>query len=172
MLKQCAWCGDALDDALGEGPSQPVSHGICAGCERELARGDFSVPLERFLESLDAPVLLVDMERGGRVRAANRAGFEAAGSSRERGRDRLLGEVFECANAVLPGGCGRTVHCSGCAIRDTVTRTARTGEAVTDVPATLTPEGADGTIDLRISAERVGGHVLLRLDRVGPRRSR
>ena len=33
------------------------------------------------------------------------------------------GKVFECAYARLPEGCGKTVHCVTCAIRNTVTST-------------------------------------------------
>ena len=80
------------------------------------------------------------------------------------------GAVFECANARLPGGCGRTVHCSGCALRRTVTDTFTTGRSHLRVPAYLRRRRNEGavTVSLLITTEKVGGVVLLRIDHVGP----
>jgi hypothetical protein len=78
------------------------------------------------------------------------------------------GDVFECAYARLPGGCGRTAHCSGCTIRQTVMDTVRTGQGHLRAPAYLNRATPDGVqrIPLTISTERVGDFVLLRIDAV------
>jgi hypothetical protein len=83
---------------------------------------------------------------------------------------KLLGDVFECANATLPGGCGRTVHCSGCAIRKAVEQTWETGTPQVRVPATLQARDATAlpVVALEISTEKVGEQVLLRIDWADP----
>ena len=80
------------------------------------------------------------------------------------------GDVFECANARLPGGCGRTIHCSGCTLRRTVTDTFTTGRSHVRVPAYLRRRRDEdaGAVSLLITTEKVGGVVLLRVDHVGP----
>ena len=168
MVRQCAWCGAEMEPVGDPSPPDgPVSHGICAPCAARLT-ADLGVPVRRFLDSLDAPVLLVDVEEGGRVRVASEEALALTDRTPEEVADQLMGDVFECANATLPGGCGRTVHCSGCTIRRTVEETWHTGEPSVRTPATLRPAGPDenATIDLEISTERVGGRVLLRIDRI------
>ena len=84
--------------------------------------------------------------------------------------DHKGGEVFECAYAGLPGGCGRTVHCDGCTIRINVMDTHRTGQSRLRVPAYLfrgKPDDSEKT-DYFISTEKVGKVVLLRIDTVTP----
>ena len=79
------------------------------------------------------------------------------------------GEVFECAYARLPEGCGNTTHCSGCTIRRTVMETYGTGKSFLRVPATLnqnSPEDPKET-NLLISTERIAELVLLRIDKIG-----
>jgi hypothetical protein len=78
------------------------------------------------------------------------------------------GDVFECAYARLPEGCGNTIHCSGCTIRRTVMETHKTGKSSLRVPATLNrndPEDPD-KITLLISTEKIADVVLLRIDAV------
>jgi len=79
------------------------------------------------------------------------------------------GNVLECAHARRPEGCGKTIHCSGCAIRRAVTRTYETGEPQSMVPATLHQTDLDdpSAIALRITTVKVDGTVFLRVDRIG-----
>lgn len=73
-----------------------------------------------------------------------------------------LGEVVECENSRLPGGCGKTVHCSGCVLRRTVTDTYNTGRQSSMVPAKLTTERGD--VSYMVSAMKVGDCVVVKLD--------
>jgi len=122
------------------------------------------VELEEFLNSLKLPVLVV-----------NGTGVIVTGNDYAR---KLLrkgpveiegyrgGEVFECAYARLPEGCGNTMHCSGCTIRRTVMETHGTGKSFLRVPATLNtgaPQKPAG-IELLISTEKIAELVLLRID--------
>ena len=165
MRKECAWCGADLDSASDMRSDFPISHGICASCERGLV-GSLGMSLERFLNSLPEPVMLVDVELGGRVASANESVARATGKKSPELQDQLLGDVFECANASLPGGCGRTIHCSGCTIRRAVEDTWATGLSRVRIPATLRSDGGEERVEMVISTERVADRVLLRVDRL------
>ncbi len=161
MKKVCAWCQRPLNDEPASG--DPVSHGICRRC-LEYALSS-RIALKDFLDSIDAPVLAVDEE----VRAigANDQALRIVGKDLEQVEDRLGGEVIQCEHAALPGGCGRTVHCTGCQIRGSVIHTRATGEPLLQVPAyqhVMTPAGVK-TYEYRISTEEMAdGVVLLRID--------
>jgi hypothetical protein len=75
---------------------------------------------------------------------------------------------MECANARLPGGCGKTIHCVGCAIRRAVTHTFLTGKSHLREPAWLDRE-KDGKVTrlaLLVSTEKRESCVLLRIDSI------
>jgi hypothetical protein len=79
--------------------------------------------------------------------------------------DQLLGDVIECVNAGLPGGCGHSVHCSMCTLRNTLIKTLDTGQAAVDTPATRnvnSPEG-ERPVHFLISTEQVDGRILLKI---------
>jgi hypothetical protein len=161
MKSVCAWCHEPLDNGPADGGL--ISHGICPRClEFALAR---RTGIHDFLNTIDAPVLAVD----GDVRAvgANDAALRLLGKGIAQVQDRLSGEIVECENAALPGGCGRTDHCTGCQIRSSVIHTRATGEPLLRVPAfqhVVTPTGVK-TVRFLISTEEVpGGVVLLRID--------
>lgn len=159
----CAWCGRELTHSEGEeAPSCGLlrSHGICEDCLESLVSGG-GQPLQEFLDSLGFPVTVVS--GNVEVLAANHSARILAGKNGDDVVGRLLGEVFECVHSRLPGGCGRTIHCSGCAIRRTTTDTYLTGRAHRRVPATFTfgPEEVALTHDFFLSTEKVGQRVLL-----------
>ncbi|MEW6488773.1 MAG: PAS domain-containing protein [Thermodesulfobacteriota bacterium] len=167
MRRVCAWCGGELEP--GGNPADPVvTHGICPSCSDHFFGDPDLPPLRRFLDRLEAPVLLVDGE--GAVLTANRAARELLGKSLPEIEGHRSGDVMECARARLPGGCGRTEHCRACAIRIAVSETFATGvsrEGLCAVEGAGT-FGASGSSVVRISTERVGGTVLLRIDEMGP----
>ncbi len=134
MVTVCAYCNTILRPASE--PDEPVNHGICETCHTRFL-SLLGVNIARYLDLLDAPVVLVDEE--ARILSANhlaRGLFEIPAGTDSN--PRLCGNVFACENAGLPGGCGQTVQCSGCAIRNTVMETHRTGAPVDRRPAVLT----------------------------------
>ena len=168
MERKCAWCGRSLDDPpVKHLPGTKVSHGICSTCHDRLAAGS-GVPIARFLEELDEPVLLMDADHT--VGMVNEAALDLLG----QGADAVLGErtgtVFDCENAHMPGGCGATIHCSGCVIRQAVAHTHLTGEPRTRIPATLrVVDDADlGDVELVVSTVLLDGRVLLKIDSYTP----
>lgn len=162
----CAGCGQHIGDKPAErfGPDA-VSHGICEPCAiRFLARA--GVPVHEYLESLPVPTVLVTEE--GAVNSANSSALSLLGKRPAQIQGQQGGDVFECTYAELPEGCGKTVHCSGCTIRNTVMDTWETGEPHPRVPAYLqqSPSGEPGRLELLISTEKQGGMVFLRIEKM------
>ncbi len=156
MRVVCAWCQRVLS---GGDDDAPVSHGICANCRADV---EFErLPLDELVARLPSPVLAVDGE--GRVLAANGVASAVLGAAPAAMRGELCGDVIQCVHARLTGGCGKTEHCVGCAIRRAIEHTAKTGEPVRDVPALNYVRGADAPIwrAYRVSTERIGRIVLL-----------
>lgn len=167
MKVVCAWCGTSLGER-GEtsSPEEPLSHGICARC-LDFALENRGMTLEKFLDRLNAPVLLVD--ENVTARAENTAAREFLGKAHAEIDGLLGGDILECVHARLPGGCGKTLHCAACQIRTSVQRTYATGESLVGVEAyndVRTPQGVQ-RLRLRITTQRVKNEVLLRIER-GP----
>jgi len=163
MKVLCAWCGTVLQD--GEAEGRPISHGICGACSSNIEFQE-GVKLRKYLDSLELPVLAVDSDVV--VKIANGKALALLGKNAEAVGGKRGGNVFECEHARLPGGCGRKLHCSGCAIRRTVTETWQTGKPAVSVPAILNHAATAGkeAISLRISTEKIGEMVFLRIDRM------
>jgi hypothetical protein len=166
MKRVCAWCGKTLGTAFSDVHSDAlITHGICDECAFHL-RAQVGMPLRDFLDGLGVPVLLLDSD--GNVKTANKTVRQFLK------KDLILiegykgGDVFECRHATLPGGCGKTVHCSGCAIRRTVMDTFSSAKSHEKVRAYLNRETRGGSQALRllISTEKVQDVVLLRIDEI------
>jgi hypothetical protein len=140
-----------------------ISHGLCLSCaDRVFSR--IAIPLSEFVDELESAVVVVD--ETGTVQTANRHARALLGKDLSAIEGFKGGDVFECAYATLPGGCGQTIHCSGCTIRIAVTETYRTGRNLDRVPAYLNRASPEGIhrLDLRISTRKVQDVVVLRID--------
>ena len=75
----------------------------------------------------------------------------------------------ECAYARLPGGCGKTKHCTACTLRNTIEATARTGQSYSDVSVVQTTLNDSGSsrVRYRIATEKVKDVIFLRVERTG-----
>lgn len=163
-MTRCAWCGSSL---AGRDPDAgPVSHGICRSClvdveYRKQSLSDLLARLPRAAMALDRDCRVVGTTDDARGHSADDRPVAVA---------RLAGEVLSCIYAEYPGGCGRTEHCVGCTIRTAVERTADTGTPLANAPAfgyVATPDGPS-QVWYRISTERLGAVVLLRIEEAGP----
>ena len=170
MNRVCSRCGEELEPVVTDiHPGFVVSRGLCLKCSHHLL-AQRGMPLLQYLDGLSAPVAVVDSE--GVLEAANTQLCELVNQELSSVRGKRGGDVFGCEYAGLPGGCGHTAHCSACTIRRAVTETLRTGRSQECIPASL-QEGSPGLarpVELLISTERVGSHVLLRIDMMDGRR--
>lgn len=168
MQRICGWCGKDLGE-IKTGPDSEylISHGICDECAFHLV-AEVGMPLREYLDHLEAPVMVVDGD--GVVKTANKPAQTLLQKELPDIEGYQGGVVFECVHSTEPGGCGETIHCSGCTIRRTVMETLNTGNNHLRVPAYLdckTKVGVCG-IHYLISTEKFGAVVLLRVDEVNP----
>ncbi len=163
----CAWCSKDMGTTLPENHSESViTHGICEECMKTI----FAVSraeLGAFLDSFAAPVLVVD--ETGSVLTANKQARVLLQKNLSDIEGFKGGDVFECAYSKLPGGCGETIHCDGCTIRNAIMDTFQSGKSHLKTPAYLYTGSPDdrAKVDFLISTERVKEVVLLRIDKVG-----
>ncbi len=154
----CSYCREDM----GQSPpleDDSVSHGMCPPCSDYYTEQWSGLSLGEYLDRFELPVLVVDPD--GRTLAANQIMSDALHKSEREIFGLLGGEVMECAHARLPGGCGKTVHCSICTIRKAVMHTMTTGEPCKHVTAYL--ERSDGRQRLVISSSLHDGVVFLEL---------
>lgn len=116
--------------------------------------------LADLLNEFTVPVLAIDDDVV--VLVANDAARAAFNLTAVERMSRRIGDIVECVHAREPGGCGRTIHCTGCALRKTVADTAADGKPRDGVPAFQsdhTPRGVELTL-FRISTQAMGNFVL------------
>ncbi len=140
-----------------------ISHGICRSCLEEVMAG-YGQPLDDFLNSLQQPVFVVDQQ--ARIVTANHAGKEIVGKNGVEITGRLGGEVFQCAEASKPGGCGNRQLCRSCVIRNSVMSTYDDGIPRRKVPAYHELDLVTGPQNFKflISTEKIADTVFLRID--------
>ena len=162
--RRCIWCALELRDHDSSG--LPFAPSVCVACAEYLA-ADERLSVEEFIERLPHPVLV--LESDGVVVAANEEARAFVGKGPEQISGRRGGDVIECSSARLPGGCGNTIHCKGCALRRSVLHTFETGEGLSDVVAhqSVMSELGIRRMWYRLATERVGQLVLVRIDDVG-----
>jgi len=163
MKQICAWCGKELNPKVSPGSKDIcISYGICLPCANTVIN-DVPMELSAFLDQISVPVVLMDYD--GIVKTANQKACSMLGKELPEIEGFLGGDVFECAYAELPGGCGKTYHCSGCVIRRSVMETYNTGRPISRRPATLkqgTPT-APQEVKFIISTEKFSDYVLLKI---------
>jgi hypothetical protein len=167
MKRICAWCKKELESGFADEDSDGIiSHGICEECSDKIFAQQ-GIPLSTYIETLDAPIAVVD--GNGTILTANKKACTLLDKQPEEIEGFRGGDVFGCAYASLPGGCGKTIHCSGCTIRINVMDTFETGASHLKTPAYINRGDANNPtkIELLISTEKAGMVVLLRLDDAG-----
>jgi len=160
----CCSCGVHLGDKLSAiSDDDVVSHGLCNSCAHHF-KAEIGMPLQEYLEGIPAPI--VTWGEDGIIGAANKEALKLLGKSTSELIGFKGGDVFECKYAILPGGCGQSIHCSGCTIRKTATDTMLTGKPHKMIPAILerVSDAGSNRIGMFISTEKKGGVVFLTID--------
>lgn len=165
MKTFCAWCKKPINFENNDVPSQinPVSHGICKDCAQLMFK-ELTEPIETFLDRFDMPILVIDSNEG--VVTANKKAMKKAGLDKNELKGLRCGDVLQCVHAGESGGCGRTVHCQSCVIRNTVLYTHKTGLPRIRIPSFPDVQQYDNNLKpmLLISTEKVGELVLLKIE--------
>ena len=158
MIRQCAWCKEIMGENQEGAPGQ-ITHGICLSCKAQIKTKSSAQELKEFLKNFPFPVLLIQDE--GVVKSANSVAKQSLNKDDKQIENKLCGRVFECRNSYLPEGCGKTEHCPGCELRNTVMDTMRTGMPYNEQDVVL--NGVSGKFVVKISTEKVNEMVLLRV---------
>jgi len=141
-----------------------LTHGICPDCFDHFSRQLDGYHLSDYLDTFVEPMVILNPDY--RVLAYNKS--YAASYLEEEGKPAGLrgGEFMDCAHSRLPEGCGNTVHCRTCTIRNTITATLKTGMPHKDVHAYLNTQenGKPVVKQLKISAEMYGLMVRVVID--------
>ena len=143
--------------------SESVSHGICETCRDKLMRS-VPVSIPRPIETFDFPVLLVDNDVV--IHGANSAAVAILGRRVAVIGNLKGGDAISCENAAGEGGCGRSPHCAGCVLRNSVAATHADGRPRQNMVSRHRLDGDTGRRDVavRISTEKVGEMVLLMVE--------
>ena len=165
MSLVCPWCGTAIERLGYSQTFEPeTSHGICPVCSESPVSQERGASLQQHLDSIPIPVLLIN--DGNSVVTMNAKARDVLGRKTAESQTQLFGKVFDCVHSGSAEGCGRTIHCSGCAIRRSVTMTFNTGESQVLVPATLSIASPDQISEAitAITTVKIGGLVLLHME--------
>lgn len=163
----CAWCGVTIDrPGYGLALDPNTSHGMCPDCSEAVISQERGESLQRHIDRIPIPIFLVDGDEA--VVAMNAKACEETGKKSIATGKQLFGQVFDCIHSRLPQGCGRTIHCSGCAIRRSIVTTFDTGEPQIRTPATLNIDSRDRLSDavLAVTTLKRDGVILLRVEKV------
>ena len=122
--------------------------------------------MQHHIDSIPIPILLIDSNNT--TLAMNTKASEMLGTSPEAVGGSQVGAVFDCVHSHLVEGCGRSIHCSGCAIRRSVADTYHTGQPQIAVSATLNIASPEKPSDVvfTITTVRNDKVVLVRIDQV------
>ncbi len=162
MERACAWCKRELKTDTETSGEKPVL-GMCAACHEFFFPPKGPPVFRKYLDRLAVPVLLVDDD--ARIVIANARVCSLLEKEPEEIEGTACGAAFDCANAELPGGCGKTEFCGECTIRQTIADTYVTGQSHENITAVLDSSVRKGGGDNRlgISTWRAGKIVLLKI---------
>jgi PAS domain-containing protein len=161
MKVVCAWCQKVLEDDPSD--RAEVSHGICTECRKRLM-GETTTSLKDFLDDLEFPVLATDGDRV--VLAANRAAESILGKSATQMTGVRVGVAIECYYSGMPGGCGKTAQCRGCALRQNIADTYADGQPRYGVYAEKRIVNGTGykMVQFKFSTQKVRGTVVFLIE--------
>lgn len=152
MKVVCSLCRKDIHETAPSS-DEGIKYVICDECHNHFKEKIENKTLDSLVNEFDTPVLIVDEDC--RIVSANKQASKIAGLGPSK-RDYiglLGGEAMQCEYAELPEGCGKTYHCAGCAIRNAVKASIKSGNSQKDVPVVLKRKAGD--INLRISTEKI-----------------
>jgi hypothetical protein len=165
MRTICAWCKEELhsDESDLAGSDVPISHGICPDCIIKFF-SFMGKPMRDYLDEFAGPVFLVDATN--KIISANSEGLALIHKASDEIEEKLAGDIFECPHTSQAEGCGNTIHCKSCTIKNAIVETSQTGKAMLRIPAyqDLHSFSKNKKTQFFISTEKVEDAVLLRID--------
>ena len=167
MKRQCAWCGKGMGQVNSpiKSTSQEISHGICSTCEFHMRASSSIMELNEYIEDFPHPIVIADNNRI--IINANKLARVALRKDFSPVNKLPAGKVFECKNAHLPGGCGKTVQCGTCKLRKLIMDTFNSDKQFLDELIILdqTPNSNDSSraLKMSVSSLKIDGVVYLKI---------
>ncbi|OFZ25682.1 MAG: hypothetical protein A2381_09225 [Bdellovibrionales bacterium RIFOXYB1_FULL_37_110] len=165
MKRQCAWCGKGLGPvALPTNKGgEEISHGICSMCEFHMKASSATMELNDYIEDFPHPIVITGNDRV--ILNANRVARVALGKDNVPVQKLPAGKVFECKNAFLPGGCGKTVHCGTCNLRKVIMDTFNFEKQYQDEQIIIeqAPDDSSRALKMSVSSLKIDGVVYLKI---------
>ncbi len=158
--KTCGACHMAMNPAE---VARTLSAGLCDACFATLSAGDSREECRRILQSIDAPILLMQPEPR-QVFTANSRALALFGRKLEEAEGHRGGELFGCVHSYTRDGCGKDAHCTDCTIKAAIVSGFSGSASAMSLMTIRTGEG-DRPYTLAVSAEKAGGYALVRIDR-------
>jgi len=137
-----------------------VSHTMCPECFDYFKKQWDGMPLEKYLDDFQNPIVIMDSNC--RIIAANEMAEKLTGKSRREVVGLLGGEAMECAHALLPEGCGKTVHCETCTFRRAINEVVKSGKSKSRIPVKFTQMDRD--VNIRISVVLIGELIRIMIE--------
>jgi hypothetical protein len=171
MNQTCIWCSQEMGPGEEGGPRDDTNaHAVCGCCSEHFTLPPEG-PLQKHLDSLPFPVLVVDLYAGAYLitTAVNKKACDWVKKGPHEIIQHLCGNVVECAYARLPEGCGNTNICRSCAILQAIAVTKESGESQVKAVLTLQRGNMDhpAPVAISITTMKTGRLVMLRMDCVG-----
>jgi PAS domain-containing protein len=163
MKKTCSLCKKKLKTRNSHASIGNITHFLCTFCALEITK-ETPRTVGQILNLINEPIFLID--NNGAVQGANESASEMLNKKLPDIEGQMGGDAFECAYAKQEDGCGKSIHCKTCAIRNIVMETLASGHGFDKVPAFQSIITADGSAIMKfiITTEKVGDQVLLRID--------
>ena len=120
--------------------------------------------IAEFLDSFAVPVLLVNSD--GIVQAINSAArVMPEWRDVEFDSSPTPGMILACSHAISAPGCGKTMHCVACTVRNQINATISSGLPQEEEPAVIMPVNVAGQQGFRylVSTDKVEDYIILKI---------
>lgn len=161
MRLVCSYCRKELGDKEPYDNTK-ITHGMCIDCHSMMMRQLEGMSFDEYLEGFQVPVLIVNDQ--GRIAAANDLALGMMETPLQKVQGFLGGEALECVYARLPEGCGKTVHCPACTIRNLV-ETTRNGREICHRKLVFLQKEQE-RLQMEVTTEYVNGMVRIAIHEV------
>jgi hypothetical protein len=146
MICVCSYCRKSIYETEPYDDKR-ITHGICPPCYDYFLPKLLEMDFCEHLDQYEIPIMMVNSEV--RLVGVNQAMTSFLGTSKEKILGLLGGELMGCRYASMPGGCGQTIHCGGCTIRQSIGKALTAGTDLLDIPAYL--DRNDQRVHFRLS---------------------
>jgi len=124
MQMVCSYCEKKLGIKEPKADSS-TEYTMCVDCLEYFDKQWKGMSVADYLDSLAGPVVVLNED--SKMVSLNKTAEKMLGKSRNELTGLMAGEFLECEEAVASGGCGKSVRCASCVIRQTVKETMEQG---------------------------------------------